>query len=440
MTHRKHFRLLIHTLFPFLFLPLAMWAQEDAPPVATDLPPVAFATDGKVINVFRAELTASTTFDDNAFGSRDDPVSDVGFYFNPVLGFQQSRKHVQFNLTYAPSVGISQRLSDQYTQMGGAEVLYTPTARLSFHARQDYAVTTNPFQDVLHNGFLPTRGPTNRPNNPALLPHLRQRTMMSNAGMGYRLTRHTSLGLRGYFYDFKSNNGSDSQGSTLISTRTTSGSFYLSHQLSARQTIGFQATLLDLFFEQTNSRTRAYNFNFFDDIVLTRRSTLSFYVGPEYSRTHDQVFVNVLFFIVRIPIFKTSWSPAGGAVYNWTGVRHAIQAGYTHGVSDGGGLLGAVRTDSGFLEIRRKLGAHLEADLGGHVEDSHALGLGSSTKFYYRQVSGTFGLSRQINDRASLRLSYSRLSQTGTSLYQQLGSHDRVQLSFSYQFVKPLGR
>lgn len=417
-----------------------MWAQEGAPgPVGMDMPPVAFATNGKVTNVFTANLTASTVFDDNAFGYGTDRVSDLEYYFSPVFGFQQTRKHLKFNMTYAPSVDISQRFQDRYTQMGGLELSYIPTARLSFHARQDYAITTDPFQDVLQNGDLPPLNPQNRPNNPVIFPYLKQTILVSNAGVTYRVTRHTSIGLNGYFSDSHyDNDAGGGLGSTLISARVASGSLYLSHQVSARQTFGFEYTQQGFFFNQTDSRTRAYNFNFFDDIAITHRSKLSFYFGPEYTRTQGQSALNLLFFVIEIPVQNTAWSGAGGATYSWNGDRTAIQASYTRGVNEGGGFLGAVWMSSGSVQIHRKLGYRLEADLGGQISNNTAIGL-SSNQYQYRQVSGAFGLSRQLNPRTSVRLSYSRLNQN-SGYINQLGNHDRIQFSLSYQLRKPLGR
>jgi hypothetical protein len=430
----------LQLLLILVFLSVAMRAQQqDLPvPVGTEMPAVAFQSEGKVVNVLRADFRLSTVFDDNAFGRQNARVNDLQFGVNPVFGFQQTRRHLQLDLTYAPGSVFSQRLPDRFTQMGGADIRYMPTPRLSFHVRQDYAVTTDPFQSVLQDGFLPQPAPTNRPNNPAIFPHLKQTTLMSNADVSYRLSQHTTVGLNGYFSDLRYDNLATGIGTPLIQTRTASGSFFLSHRLSARHSVGFEYTLLDLFFGQTDARTRAHNFAFFDNIALSRRSTLSVYAGPEYTYTHNQVVLNIQLFIISVPVTRTSWSSAGGAVYNWNGTKNAVQAGYSRSVSDGGGLIGAVRANSGFVQIRRQLPGRLVGDLGGQVSNNSALAILSGHQYYFRQVSGSIGLTRQISHRAFFRLSYSHLNQSSTIV--PLANHDRVELSMSYQFSKPLGR
>jgi hypothetical protein len=445
---RAHWRLQV--LLALVFVSVAMRAQQQdlSVPVGTEMPAVAFQSEGKVKNVLRADLTASGYFDDNAFGLETDRVSDLGLRLNPVFGFQQTRSRWQVDLTYAPGLILSQRLPYQSTQMGGADIHYMPTPRLSFHVRQDYAVTTDPFQSLIQNGFLPQPSPTNRPNTPAIFPRYKQTVFSSNAGVGYRLSRRTSVGLNGYYSDVRYDilaNGLANGRSALVRTKTATGTAYWSHQLSARQTIGFQYTLLDLSFPQGGSlgflpgftRTRAHNFQFFDNITLSRRSTLSVYAGPEYYQTHGQEFVNFFFFLIEVPFHRTSWSQSAGAVYNWKGTKNAIQAGYSRAITDGGGLIGAVKNNSGFVRIRRQLPAQLTGDLGGQVSDNSGLDL-PSNQYHYRVVSGSAGLTRKINSRTSLRLSYSRLNQTTTIV--PVGNHDRAELSLSYDLRKPLGR
>jgi hypothetical protein len=431
-----------YSLLLLLMVPAGLWAQGSVPmPASGEMPRMATGSEFTPTNVIVGRVAVSAGYDDNLANSSVHPQGGAQFYVTPSISFQQTRKRLFWTLTYSGGLGITQRVANrnQLTQGLDGEFTYRATPRLTVHFRQDWSVTTDPFARFGNNLFLPELGPLNQPNDTVSLPFARRSEKESSVNVSYVLSPHNVMGVSGNYFDRHYDNVvTATAGSQLIQTRGGSGSFFFSHQFTPRESAGFDYDFLDLSFGQ-GARTVTHSFLLTDQLSLTSRTKLVFFVGPEYALTHDQVAVNFLFFIVHLNVNTQSWSTKGGAIYSWTGERTAAQVSLTRQVSDGGGLFGAVRLTSASVSVRRRLTNRWTANVGAQYADDRALNL-SGSALGFHVASGNVGLIRQMGPNLALGFSYARQQQTGSALGETFGNHNCFQVSLDYRFMRPLGR
>jgi hypothetical protein len=229
------------------------------------------------------------------------------------------------------------------------------------------------------------------------------------------------------------------QHNSLINTWNTSGSTFLSHQISARQSVGVQYQFLNLVFPGESSRTTSHSVLLFDQIAVNPHLSFSIFAGPEYSRIHNQLLVDDLFSVVHVPVSRIFWTPAAGATFNWSGERTGLQASFVRRVSDGGGLLGSVEMDNASLQLHRRLTRRWVASLDGEFVRDAPLKMSGNNEM--RTLDAGAGISHELTQRMWLRVSYQRMQRSGRYLSSLgFGNHNRVTVSLERTFSVPLGR
>src|ERR1700730_7974936 len=426
-----------------MLLPLTTWAQDIVPATVTgEMPPMGLTTEPTFTNLMIANLSLGTAYDDYAAATpKTARTPDFQYYVLPGFGFQQTRRQVSWSLSYSPGLSTSQRFSerDQFTQGVHADITYRITPRLVLHVRQDYSASSYPFEPLASNPFLPQLGPLNGPNNSTVLPRTRQVSRISNASITYHLSAHSAIGVTGSFSDVSyGETAAAPAGTAFIGSRSTNGSAFFFHQFSPRQSIGIEYQLLNVSFPHNPSHTIVNTFLVTHRMNLSSRSSFDLFIGPEYSRTHDQIALNPLFFVQHFQLFQTGWSVAGGATYTWNGTHTAFQASYARHITDGGGLFGAVGMNRGSIQLQRQLSRRWHGDLGADSADNHMLNL-SQANLALRTVTARAGVRRELSKNLWLRASYARVRQTG-GLSSLVGDHNRGEVSLNYQFLRPIGR
>jgi hypothetical protein len=129
---------------------------------------------------------------------------------------------------------------------------------------------------------------------------------------------------------------------------------------------------------------------------------------------------------------------------NWQGQFTSAAVSYSHLVSAGSGLIGAVEMDSASASFRRQLARFLSASLSGGYDQGTPVGgvlpqATASTNGH--SVSGTASLQQQLGQHLSLQLGYTRIHQTyNVAAISNTPDTNREFVSVSYQFSRPLGR
>lgn len=417
-----------------LWLAATAWGQAVPNPITGEMPAAGFASAGHLTNFTLLSLSSSSVYDDNFSNSASGHEGGGQQYLAATLGFQQTRRRLKWNLSYRPGVivGAHSLLSNQFNQVFGTTFEVQPTLRWSFKLRQDYSLTTDPF-DRLGAPLQPALSPLDTPNQVTVLPPLKRTASFSGAGVSYRLSRHTTVGLAGSYALQNYSDYADAWAGRLINNRAVTGNTYLSRQVSRRHVLGVEYRVRRLTFSGYDMPTLTHSILSYEQFAVTANSSLVVYAGPEYARTRSQTFA-----LRNAPAFSASWSPAAGAIYTWSGVHNSLQAAVSRNVNDGGGVQGPVWLNAGWLRVGRQLTRRWAADLGAELAQQTALATAPGERL--RMLRGSAGFRRDLGRNASLRFSYERLYQTGGSPLYRPGNHNRVALSVEHSFMRPLGR
>jgi hypothetical protein len=166
-------------------------------------------------------------------------------------------------------------------------------------------------------------------------------------------------------------------------------------------------------------------------VNIRPNASLSLFAGPQLSISSALGESPVL-----SPRFSgRMWSTATGAVFNWRRPRTALTVTASHQVSDGGGLPSAVALTAGDIDVLRQLTRRWGFDVGFAHTQSVPIVEGQTIRTY----SGRLQFSYRLNNNCALGAGYARddntyLESRGTA------SANRVWISFSYDFSRPLGR
>jgi hypothetical protein len=186
-----------------------------------------------------------------------------------------------------------------------------------------------------------------------------------------------------------------------------------------------------------DSETQTHALLFYYTLYPTSTLSLSVFGGPQHSNTIQGA-------LGGLPLPPAvSWNPSIGGSLSWQGQRTNVAISYSHAISGGGGLSGAVNSDSATLSLRRQLARTFDASVSGGYAQNKVLGsplFGGSNDGH--SISGTGSLSKQLGEHLSFQFGYSRLHQNYSSVAVLAATPDtnREFVSVSYTFLRPLGR
>ena len=387
-------------------------------------------------NMFEIGVGLGATYDSNLFvNSSGGPSSDIRYSAVPRISFSKSLPRLLLNLRYSPGVEVSEHRLYQslFSNNLDGGLTYLLTDRTSFSARQQYNISTNPFNSL--------GGPISPLGQATFLPGFKETSLISNANLSHQFSEFNTLGIGGYFADRKYENNRQGQPTTsLIQSRIASGNAFFTHEVSARNTIGFQYQGQALEFPQQNARTFTHSIAFLDVINFSSYASLTLYGGPDYSLTSNQVAFSLGNIIIQIPLKKNAWSGAGGAIFSYRGTRTAFKGEFSRGVSEGGGLLGAVSMTSGRLELVERLTKNWDISMNGTGAVSNLISASRSTAPQLRNYGGGASLGWTLGRYTGLKLFYERRNQSASNFSQSFGNHDVGGVSLDIHFMRPLGR
>jgi hypothetical protein len=419
-------------------------AQTPTPPahLGSETPGLAVQEDPEYKNVLVGSVLASASYDTQALYTSTpgggNYTGDFRYALQPSIGFQETRPHLSWTLSYTPGGSVSQHMTDQfqYTQNAGGELVWTPSTRVLLRLRQDYSLTTNPFEQVGREPLLPQLGGFFGPNYTNVLPYTKRETLVSNAELVFRLGPHTAVGFTGGFqkFDYTPINGFVPPSATnLIPSHTVNGSAFFSQQLSHSQTVGVQYAYIDIYSEPS-SRVQANDLMLFDRWQITPQHSLTVFGGGEYDRTRQ-------FEVIAI---GNSWRPTGGLTYAWRGNRNALEIQGLRGISNGGGLMNASIMTSGSIGFRSRFTKRWVGDARFQIADQDSLD--QTIKESFRSIWTGAGLVYEVNRHFSARVDYAYVHQSGQGLPFLVGTQvfpgnqQLVQFSLDFHFLKPVGR
>jgi len=396
---------------------------------------LAFQSELGRSNYLRGGLNVGASYDDNALLATTGAESNTSYSVYPSLAIEQSWSRMRWALAYAGGLTVNQRLTSR--NQGAHDINFDSQFRLSPHVNlrlaEDFAMTTGVFDGG--NGVAVSG--TGGPNASLITPLASERTSLSTAAANYHFALNDVAGASGSFYDLHFTNVPAK--SLLADTRTETVSGFWLHRILRRNWAGATYSYERLTFDPGNGETRVHSFEAVDTLTLSHGFSLSGFLGPQYSDNRGMTPAGG----GTISQFQ-KWSMSGGVEAGWQSARTSLSAGYSRRITDGGGVLGAVRSQNFHGDVRRELVPGWAVRLGAAHGGNESLtvpvaGIGRTISV----TSAAASIERNVGRSLGLRLGYSHDFQSQSGFVGAMPNADahrnRFFVTLSYQWAKPLG-
>jgi hypothetical protein len=373
-------------------------------------------------------------FTDNAELATTNQISDLSYNIVPHLAFNSSTPRLSYSAGVLAGFLVNRTLNErnQATQSADFDLTYRMaqfvTLRFSDQFTNSTGLWSGAGAGTASTG--PGIGALQQPNN-SLFTFGRFRTNVVLAELSGQLTAESFAGIRGYqSYLWFPSNATDPVLGTLYGGNSYSAEAYYNHHFSVRNWGGIVLRAQRFDVNRLEGRTDAASLLFMYAFNITPTTSLSFLGGPELSVSSvpQGLPTPVTAFNRRL------WSPVAGAVFGWQGQRTSVTASFTHQISNGGGLISAVTLSSGEAQIMWRVGRRLEIGPAFAYGQNVPIVPSPTIRTYSGQFQSTYRLGNY-----SLGAGYARDDRTAVASTAS-ASANRVWVSFSYDFLRPLGR
>ena len=393
----------------------------------------SFISELKRSNYLRGGVNVSAAYDDNPFMASSGATSNTSVSIFPNISIEETSARIGWKLGYAGGLTINENLPDQ--NQNSQNVNFDSQYRLSPHVNlrvaENFSMTTGFFDSGNGVGVIGSGGP----NASLIAPLSTQRSSVTTVEANYHFALNDLVGASGSFYDLHFTN--IPAGTDLTDSQTASGSAFWLHRLVGEDWGGVSYHFERITFNPMGE-TRVHSFLAVNTLSLSKRFTLSGFVGPQYSENQGLVTG------ATQPAQSSAWSVSGGVEGGWRNQRTSVSAGYSRSISDGGGLLGAVRLQTVHGTFRRELVPGWAATLtvSHGTNDSFTVPSATSASSINLTSAGA-SLERNVAKSVGLRLGYTRdfQEQFGVpgSVQTLDANRNRLFVTLSYQWAKPLG-
>jgi hypothetical protein len=306
------------------------------------------------------------------------------------------------------------------------------TPHVTFTAQEGFTKTSGASNQFTPNASAASSGVVQTPNETIIAPIADMIADTSSARLSYQFSQNGMIGITGNFSQLHYPNQSQVPG--LFDSNTSGGGAFYTHRLSGKHYIGATYQFQKYISRAANTgdqTTQTHSFVGFYTFYFKPTFSFSLFGGPQHSQTYG-------FGVLPLDM----WSPSGGGSLNWQGQRNSVSISYSKRITDGGGLQGAVSSNSADANVRRQLTRNLNATFGASYATNKVLDALPSLSTNGHTLSGSATLQRSFGEHFSMMLGYSRLHQTYSNVaaISNAPNRDRVLFSISYQFQKPLGR
>jgi hypothetical protein len=382
---------------------------ESTPKNLTGLAPtLVTGSDPDYRNVIVGNVSAGFIFDSGGYYSSTvtgtTSSADERYFVQPSIAIRQTRPTAIWTLSYTPGFSQSFQTTDsgQYSQNAAGDLLWAPSHRWTLHVRQDYSVTTNPFETVGRVPLLPELGGPFAPTYNGILANSKRTALVSNADISYRLTPRLAVGVTGGYqnYDYGPAYTTVSGSTVLYSAEQFNGSVFVSDQITRRQVIGLQAMYSDQYSHGLTSRTQVPALLLFDNIEFGPHTLLTVWGGPSNPRGSGTFPVTPT---LILQLKSNEWQPMMGATFAWNGKRNAINVQYVHQIQNMGGLMTTVTSNFGSAGFRSRLTKRWTGYLRFDI-DNQVLWAVTSSDITYRSSWAGGAVSYDFNRHGTLRV------------------------------------
>jgi hypothetical protein len=394
----------------------------------------AFISELERSNYLRGGVNVGAVYDSNPLLLSSGTESNTSESIFPNIRIEESTSRMRWMLGYAGGLTVNQKITSQ--NQGAQNLNFDSQYRLSPHVNlrvaENFSMTTGFFD--AGNGAEVVAG-SGGPNASLIAPLSSERSSITTVETNYHFALNDLIGASGSFYDLHFTNVP--AGTLLTDSQTASGSAFWLHRIFRGDwggaSYGFQRITFS-----PNGEARVNSIFAVDTVNLSNRFTLTGFAGPQYLENQGLA-------PGGIPISQAnSWSVAGGLEGGWRNQRTSVTAGFSRNISDGGGLLGAVRLQTVHGTFRRELVPGWAAAFTASYGRNQSLIVPSAASASAIDLtSAGVSLERNVGKSVGFRLGYAHDFQEQFGLPApaptQNANRNRVFVTLSYQWAKPLG-
>src|SRR5579862_1993448 len=386
-------------------------------------------------NYLRAGMSFSSAYGNNAVATANGkPVNETSYSVAPTLVLDETTSRLHSLLTYTPGFTFYQQTSylNASNENASIELQYRVSPHVTFSARDALQKTSSVFSQPDFSSGGPVSGSSQPANFSVIPPVADMLTNAGNVGLSYQFALNGMVGVSGTFSNL--HYPAPAQVPGLYDSSSQAGSAFYSHRIFSRHYLGvtYQYQRLMAYPTTGFSETQTHGIFVFYTVYLAPRLSLSVFGGPQYSDT-IQPAVGALDF--QLPVFKT-WTPAAGGSLSWQGRFNSFAMSYSHIISGGSGLVGAVQMDSATMSLRQQITRSLTGALSGSYVQNDVINSFVPGAYSGHSASGTIALQRQFHQSLNLQVGYTRLHQnySDVAVLSQIPNTNREFISLSYQF------
>ncbi|MGA8440684.1 MAG: hypothetical protein WB762_00780 [Candidatus Sulfotelmatobacter sp.] len=410
------------------------------PPVSGQSFPISTTSEERS-NYLRGGLAFTSAYTDNAVGSLAvHPVSDVSYSVAPFIALDETTPRLHVVSMYAPGFTFYQRESalNEQDQNASINLQYRLSPHVTLSGRDGFQKSSNVFNqpDLAAAGAV--SGSTQEANFSVIAPIADRLSNSGNVGIAAQFAANEMVGASGTFTNLHYPNQAEVPG--LFDSSSQAGSAFYALRASKVHYLGvsYQYQRLLSYPTAGQNETQTQAVFFFYTLYASSRFSISAFGGPQYANGGPQF----------LPTGSTplpgshSWNPAAGGSLNWQARHSSFAMSYSHVISSGGGLIGAVKMDGANAYFRQQLSHTLSASVTGGYAQNDILGAANLPGENGHTVSGTASVQQQFRQHVNLQLGYTRLHQdySTVAVLAATPNTNREFVSISYQFSRPLGR
>ena len=401
---------------------------------------LAFASEGERSNYLRGGVNVGAIYDSNPLLLSSATESNTSESIFPNIKLEQSSSRMRLALGYAGGLTVNQKITNQNQGSHNLnfDSLYRLSPHVNLHVAENFSITTGFFDPGNDAAFVAGTG---GPNLSLIAPLSTQRSSVTTVEANYQFALNDLVGASGSFYDLHFTNVPG--GASVTNSQTATGSAFWLHRIVGPDWGGASYRFDRITFNVGGGETQVHSFLAINSVSFSKRFTLVSFIGPQYSENQG------LLPLAGQPTTSNDWSLAGGTEAGWRDQHTSLSAGYSRITSDGAGVLGTVRLQSVYFNLRRQLTPGWAAGLNVSHGTNQSMIVPTATSANSANLTSVgVSLERNVGRSFGLRMGYSHDFQqefgvpgsTQTSPLQTFdASRDRFFVTLSYQWAKPIG-
>jgi hypothetical protein len=364
-------------------------------------------------------------------GETSAAINDESYSIWPLVTLDQKGPRSSRTLTYSSGFTFYQRTHalDSINQSMDASADYQLGSRVAASLTDSLRQNSNVFNQPLITGGL-TSQPAGVENSGPVIPFEEELKNDTSAIASYQFAKFAMIGAKVGLETLNFPNLS--QGSGLYNSKAESVLGFYNRRISRAQYLGGTYQGANVVTSGKETTTQTQTVSFFYTFYSNRALTMSVAAGPQY-----------LSFKEPGASSYQEWTPSVKGSFGWQNRRIRLGFDYAKDVTAGQGILGAYGSNSADASLRFQLTRNwIVNSTADYENDKNSVPTALQGFPGGHSVSGTASADYSVGEHMVAGLGYTLLHQNYSGIAEISGTpdSDRVFVSFSYYFRRPLGR